>query len=133
MKQIGRASRQCPGFRFEVNLFRQRVSLSLWIFPRATRGTTPSKKNKNKYYKSSAAIDAAAPAMLYAAAADAARALQSQEPLAWGEQPAAPIKKTLNPKRDNSGWMGWEYKAKRARALGPLGPARDHIKEHPKP
>ena len=99
MKQIGRASRQCPGFRFKVNLFRQRVSLSLWIFPRGTRGTTPSKKNKNKYYKSSAAIDAAAPAMLYAAAADAARALQSQEPLAWGEQPAAPIKKNPKPQK----------------------------------
>ena len=121
------------GSRFEVKLFRQRVSLSLWLVPRATRGTTPSKKNKNKYYESTAAVDAAAPAMLYAAAADAARALQRQEPLAWGEQPAAPIKKTLNPKRDKIGWMGWERKAKRARALGPLGPARDHIKEHPKP
>ena len=81
------------GSRFEVKLFRQRVSLSLWLIPRATRGTTPSKKNK--YYKSSAAIDAAVPAMLYAAAADAARALQSQEALAWGEQPAAP--KTKKP------------------------------------
>ena len=81
------------GSPFEVKLFRQRVSLSLWLIPRATRGTTPSKKNKKKYYESTAAVDAAAPAMLYAAAADAARALQSQEPLAWGEQPAAPITK----------------------------------------
>ena len=93
---------------------------------RHARHDAVKEKQKN-YYESTAAADAAAPAMLYAAAADAARALQSQEPLAWGEQPAAPIKKTLNPKRDKIGWMGWERKAKRARALGPLGPsARAH-------